>query len=306
MRIGIMSGAPGGLLGPGTPIDDIVAFARRVEAMGFSTLWMAQIFGLDAIAALGLVGRETHRIELGTAVVPTYPRHPLVMAQEARTAAVFSGGRFTLGVGLSHKIVIEDVFGYSFARPARHMREYLEVLGPALRGEVVRHRGEQYRVTGQIELPGAPAVPLLVAALGERMLQIAGELADGTITWMCGPRTIETHIAAVMGAAARAAGRAAPRVVAGCPIVVTSKPDEAREAIGKGLEIYGTLPSYRAMLDREGAAGPADLAVVGDEASLRAQLARYRDAGVTDFDAAIVPLGEGAEDRTLEFLASEL
>jgi len=306
MRIGIMSGAPGGLLGPGTSIDEIVAFAQRVEAMGFATLWMAHIFGLDAIATQGLVGRETRRIELGTAVVPTYPRHPLIMAQEARTAGVFSEGRFTLGVGLSHKIVIEDVFGYSFARPARHMREYLEVLAPALRGEVVRHRGEQYQVTGQIDLPGAPEVPLLVAALGEKMLQIAGEHADGTITWMCGPRTIESHIAAILGAAARGAGRRAPRVVAGCPVVLTSNPDEAREMIGKGLEIYGTLPSYRAMLDREGAAGPADIAVVGDEANLRTQLNRYRDAGVTDFDAAIVPLDEGAADRTLEFLASEL
>lgn len=306
MRIGIMSGAPGGLLEPGTPVDEIIAFAQRIEAMGFSTLWMAHIFSLDAIAVLGLVGRETRRIELGTAVVPTYPRHPLVMAQEARTAGVFSKGRFTLGVGLSHKIVIEDMFGYSFARPARHMREYLEVLAPALRGEVVRHRGAQYQVTGQIDLPGAPEVPLLVAALGERMLEIAGEQSDGTITWMCGPRTIESHIAALLGAAARAAGRTDPRIVAGCPIVVTSKPDEARETIGKGLEIYGTLPSYRAMLDREGAAGPADIALVGDESSLRAQLTRYREAGVTDFDAAIVPLDGDAADRTLEFLSSEL
>ncbi len=306
MRIGIMSGAPGGLLGPGTPLEEILAFAQRVESMGFSTLWMAQIFGLDAIATLGLLGRETHRIELGTAVVPTYPRHPLVMAQEARTAAVFSGGRFSLGIGLSHKIVIEDVFGYSFAQPARHMREYLEVLGPALRGEVVRHRGEQYRVTGQIDLPGAPAVPLLVAALGEQMLRIAGEQSDGTITWMCGPRTLESHIGKIIGAAAQAAGRGAPRIVAGCPIALTSKPDEAREMIGKEFEIYGTLPSYRAMLDREGAAGPADVAIVGGERDLREQLRRYRDAGVTDFDAAVVPLDEGAADRTLAFLASEV
>ncbi len=306
MRMGIMSGAPGGVLPPeSSSIDDYVAFAGRVEAMGFDTLWMAQIFGLDAIATLGFAGRATQRIELGTAVVPTYPRHPVVMAQEALTANAASGGRFALGIGLSHKRVIEPLFGYSFDRPARHMRDYLEALGPLVRGEVSRPKSDHYTFTAQVALPGVPAPAVLVAALGERMLKLTGELADGTITWMCGPRTLETHIGGTLRAAASAAGRPAPRVVAGLPVVLTNRPDEARESIAKQLEIYGELPSYRAMLDNEGLAGPADVALVGDESSLRTQLAAIRDAGVTDLDAALVPVDEGATDRTLEFLAAE-
>ena len=305
MRIGIMTGAPGGMSGPGTPLEDIIAHTKRIESLGFASLWMANIFSLEAIATLGMLGRETERIELGTAVVPTYPRHPLVMAQEALTAAVFSGGRFTLGVGLSHKIVIEDVYGDSFARPARHMREYLAILAPALRGEVVRHKGELYNTTGRIEIPDPPQVPLLVAALGERMLRLAGAETDGTLPWMCGPRTLETHIGPTIRAAAERAGRPAPRIVAGFPILLTNRPDEARERMVRGLELYGTLPSYRAMLDREGAKRPADIALVGDEGELRKQLATVRDAGATDFNAAVARVDDEAVERTLAFLADE-
>ena len=306
MRMGIMSGAPGGALPPdSSSIDDYVAFARRVEALGFDTLWMAQIFGLDAIATLGYAGRATQRIELGTAVVPTYPRHPVVMAQEALTANSACDGRFALGIGLSHKRVIEPLFGLSFDRPARHMRDYLEALCPLVSGDVARPASDSYRFTAQIALPGVPTPTVLVAALGERMLRITGELADGTITWMCGPRTLEDHIGGTLRAAASAAGRGEPRVVAGLPVVLTNQPDESREAIAKQLDLYGELPSYRAMLDREGLSSPAEVALVGDESALRTQLATIRDAGVTDLDAALVPVDEGAIDRTLEFLAAE-
>ncbi len=305
MRIGIMSGAPGGALPPDSTLDDFVAFAQRVESLGLDTLWMAQIFGIDAIATLGFAGRETSRIELGTAVVPTYPRHPVVMAQEALTANAAAGGRFALGVGLSHKMVIEPMFGLSFDRPARHMRDYLEALNPLLQGEVSRPKSDSYQFTAQVSVPGVPAPPVLVAALGDAMLRLTGRLADGTITWMCGPRTLEQHIGATIREAASKAGRGEPRVVAGLPVVLTDKPAEARETIAKQLEIYGTLPSYRAMLDREGLEGPADVALVGDESALREQLAAIRSAGVTDLDAALVPVDDGAIERTLSFLAAE-
>ena len=303
MRIGLMVGATDG---PAGTLDGLVAAAKRYEAAGFPNLWMANIFGLDAINALGIVGRETAKIELGTAVVPTYPRHPVAIAQQALTTQAASRGRFVLGIGLSHKIVIENMLGFSYDKPAKHMREYLKVLAPLLRGEGVQFQGEQYRVAAQLQVPSATRCPVLVAALGPTMLKLTGELADGTITWMTGPKTLASHIAPTLREAAKAAGRPEPRVVAGFPIIVTRQPAEAREKIAKGLVIYGQLPSYRAMLDREGAGGPADIALAGDEKYLRGELARLREIGVTDFCAAITAVEDGAEERTLAFLASEL
>lgn len=294
-----MTGADGGE----SSVDDVVALAQRVEAAGLDTLWMANIFSLDAILTLAIAGRETERIELGTAVTPTYPRHPTAMAQQALTAAAACGGRFTLGIGLSHKLVIEDMLGLSFDKPAKHMREYLEVLMPALRGEPLEYDGEQYRVHGtQMTVPGVADVPVVVAALGPVMLKLAGAMTDGTNTWMVGPKTMEGHIVKQLADAASAAGRPAPRVVGGFPVLLTNRPDEARAAMAEPLAIYGQLPSYRDMLDREGIAQPQDLAIVGDEQTLRDGLARARDAGVTDFNAAIMPVEDGALERTFEFL----
>jgi len=301
MRIGIMSGA-----GPDGGIDDLVARAKDLEARGFHSMWMANIFGLDAITTLALVGRETERIELGTAVVPSYPRHPMAMAQQCMTAQAASGGRFVLGLGLSHKVVIENMMGLSYDKPARHMREYLAVLGPLLRGEPAAFDGEQYRVHGALEFAGVPEVPVVLAALGDRMLELAGRHTAGSILWMTGPETVESHIAPKLAAAAEQAGRKAPRIVCGLPIALTNDPDGAREKISKMLVIYGQLPSYRAMLDKEGAAGPADVAIVGDEKALDAGIQRLVDAGVTDFDASIMATEDGAAERTLEYLQSKL
>lgn len=301
MRIGVMLGATGGNGG----IDEIVQAAQRVEAAGLDNIWMANIFSFDAVGTLAVVGREASRIGLGTAVTPTYPRHPTALAQQALTTAAATGNRFTLGIGLSHKVVIENMLGLSYDRPAAHMREYLDVLMPLLRGETVTYEGELYRVAGlALAAPGAEPVPTVVAALGPLMLRIAGELADGTNTWMVGPKTMENHIVAKLSAAAQAAGRPTPRVVGGVPVALTTKPDEARQQIAQALTIYGQLPSYRAMLDREGVDGPADIALVGDENLLRGAIDRFRNAGVTDFNAAIMPVDDGAYERTLEFLAS--
>lgn len=301
MRVGVMIGADG----TGATLDDVIGIAKRAEAAGLDNVWMANIFSYDAVSALALIGRETTRIGLGTAVTPTYPRHPTALAQQALTTAAASNNRFTLGIGLSHKLVIEDMLGMSYDKPALHMREYLSVLMPLVRGETVAFQGDQYRVNGvQIAIPGADRLPVVVAALGPLMLKIAGELADGTNTWMVGPNTMETHIIANLTKAADAAGRPAPKVVGGYPIVLTNKPDEAREKINEQLAIYGQLPSYRAMLDKEGAANPADIAIVGDENALRGELLRLENMGVTDFNAAIVDVEDGAYDRTLEFLAS--
>jgi 5,10-methylenetetrahydromethanopterin reductase len=301
MRIGVMIGGDG----QRRTLNDIIGTAKRVEAAGVDDVWMANIFSHDAISTLALVGRETSRVRLGTAVTPTYPRHPTAIAQQALTTAAATGNRFTLGIGLSHKLVIEDMFGFSYAQPAHHMREYLSVLMPLLRGEMTNFQGEHYRVTGvTLDVPDADRVPVVVAALGPVMLKLAGELADGTSTWMVGPKTMEGHIIHRIAEAASAAGRPDPMVVGGFPIVLTHKPDDARARIAENLTIYGQLPSYRAMLDREGVQGPADIAIAGDENALRGELKRLEDMGVTHFNAAIAAVEEGAFERTLEFLAA--
>jgi len=295
MRIGVMADHG---FAPMANLDPLVDQARDLERRGFAALWLPHIFGVDAMTALAVVGRETRSIGLGTAVVPTYPRHPAAMAQQALTVQTASSGRFALGIGLSHKMVIEGMFGLSFEQPARHMRAYLEVLAPLLRGAAAPQGGE-FSFRGALQFQ-APPVPLLVAALGPVMLRIAGELADGTLTWMTGPRTLENHTLPRLREAAKAAGRPEPRVVAGMPIRLTNDVATAREKVGRALAMYGQVPSYRAMLDREGAAGPADIAILGDERALRDALARLRSIGVSDLIAS------GADRPTLEFLQTEL
>ncbi len=289
MRIGIFGGDT-----QGRTIEQIVADARAVEAAGFASYWLPQIFGLDAITALAVVGREVPRLELGTAVVPTYPRHPGMLAQQALTAADASGGRFTLGIGLSHQIVVESMWGLSYAKPARHMREYLSILMPLLHDGNVSFAGETLTMHGPATVAARHPVPVMIAALAPRMLELAGSVADGTITWMTGAATLGDYTVPGITAAATAAGRPAPRIGASLPVCITNDPDGARTKAAAEFAIYGTLPSYRAMLDREGAAGPADVAIVGDDTTVAGAIARLADAGVTDF----VPAEFGdAEDR---------
>ena len=297
MKIGVMIGADDSQSG----LNDVIDLAKKAEKLGLDSVWLANIFSYDAISTMALVGRETNTIRLGTAVTPTYPRHPVAMAQQALTTAAASKNRFTLGIGLSHKLVIEDMFGLSYSKPIRHMKEYLGVLMPLIRGESANFEGEEYRVQGvQFTVPEATDVPVVIAALGPQMLKLAADMVDGTNTWMVGPNTMEQHILKAF----EEAGKSNPTVVAGLPIVMTNKIDEAKESIAKNLTVYGQLPSYRAMLDREGVEGPADLALVGDENHLFGQIKRFADMGVTDFNAAIMGVEEGAYDRTIEFLAS--
>ena len=303
MRIGLMAGATSAI---GNGIMDLVEFSRDAEERGFDSIWLANIFGLDAVGACALAGWETERIEFGTAVTPTYPRHPGALAQQAITTSIACGGRFALGIGLSHRLVIEDMFGMSYDKPAAHMKEYLQIIAPLLAQQPVNFSGQQLTANLALDVAGASPVPLLVAALGPAMLKLAGTYSAGTVTWMTGPKTIENHIIPNISAAAQAAGRPAPRIVCGMPVVLTHDVAAAREKVGKQLSLYGSLPSYRAMLDREGVAGPAELALVGDETALRADIQRLHDVGVTDFNAAIMPLEEGSLELTLDLLQSEL
>ena len=269
-------------------MGDICAHVAGLRDRGFTSAWASQVFGYDAFTLLAVVGEKVPAVELGTAVVPVQSRLPQVMAQQALTVQAVSGGRFTLGIGLSHRPVVEGLWGLSFERPVRYLREYLEALLPMLRGQVVDHEGEVVtaRTLGPLEIPDAPPPSVVVAALGPEMLRLAGSLADGTVTWMTGTKTVASHIVPTITQAA--AGRRPPRVVVSLPVVVTSDAERARKRIDDALAIYPTLPSYRAMLDREGASSPSDVSLVGDDAGVLHGLERLADAGATEFVASVI------------------
>jgi len=302
MKIGIGVGA--GAAGEGA-ITSLVQQIQRAEESGFDAVWMPGVFGVDAMMVLAIAGRETSKIELGTFVIPTYPRHPTVIAQQALTVAAASGGRFTLGIGLSHRVVIENMLGLDYSKPIRHTREYLSVLMPLLRGEQVSFQGEEYRVNAALQVAGTIAPPVLVAALGPQMLQLTGKMADGTVTWMGGPKYLAETAVPTIRAAAAAAGRAEPRIVAGFPIAVTNDAAAARATASKVFAMYGTLPSYRAILDVEGATDPASVAIVGSESEVEAQVRALAKVGVTDLNVSAYPVegDPGAVRRTMELFA---
>ena len=300
MRIGTSAADPAGP-------DALVRLREELQRAaddGFSSAWMSNIFGLDALTALAVAGSQVPGIELGTAVVPTYPRHPVVLAQQAMTAATAVGGRLALGIGLSHKIVIEDMYGYSFDRPVRHMREYLSILLPLLDGQKVSFRGESLRAAIELTTPRPGRVPVLLAALAPRMLQLAGQRTDGTVLWMTGPATVRDYIVPTITRAAEESGRPSPRVVCILPVCVTDDPDGARARASRVFAIYGQLPSYRAMLDREGAEGPGDVAIVGAEEAVSAQIRALEEAGVTDFVAGEYSRADDERQRTRALLKS--
>ncbi|MGI8653147.1 MAG: TIGR03564 family F420-dependent LLM class oxidoreductase, partial [Geodermatophilaceae bacterium] len=222
------------------PLGDLENQIRRAAEAGFSSAWLANIFALDALTALAVAGRNVPGIELGTAVVPTYPRHPAALAQQAITAHLALGERLVLGIGTSHKVVVEGAFGYSFDRPARHMRDYLSALVPLLVEGRVDVEGETITARYQATGPRPERPPSVVlAALAPRMLELAGTYADGTILWMTGPVTIRDHIVPTIGAAAEAAGRPAPRIICTLPVCVTRDEGAARQRADKVFAMYG-------------------------------------------------------------------
>ncbi|MEZ5165466.1 MAG: TIGR03564 family F420-dependent LLM class oxidoreductase [Acidimicrobiales bacterium] len=283
-------------------VDDLVARARRIVEAGFTTMWIPQIFGIDAITALGVVAREVPELRFGTAVIPTYPRHPAMLAAQAKTLAQISGGRFTLGIGLSHRVVIEGMFGMSYDKPVRHLREYLDVLLPLLHNEPAAAAGETLSFRGALSFH-SPVPPVLVAALGPAMLRLAGERVDGTSLWMTGPVTIREYVAPTIRAAAERAGRSEPTILASIPVCVTDAPGPALERAAAQFQMYATLPSYRAMMDREGVDGPADIAIIGPADQVVARIGEFFAAGATSFSA--VPFGTSDEQAvTTQVLAA--
>jgi len=282
-------------------VDKLVAGAEAAEAAGFTSIWVPQIPDeFDALTAVALMGRATTRVEIGTAVMPIQTRHPVAMAQQALAVQAVSEGRFTLGVGPSHHWIVDDMLGLPYERPARLVRDYLEVLNAAFAGPgSVDVENDSYRVHNAIDVTDIVPTPILVAALAPLMLRIAGEHASGTILWMADERAIGDHIVPRITKAAEEAGRPQPRVVAGIPVAVCGK-DEVDAARARANQLLGHAeysPNYERLLEQGDATDVGDLLAAGDEAAVTARLRSFREAGATDLSFRILPLGPDRDAR---------
>lgn len=271
----------------------------QAEQDGFDQTWSLHFLqaAFDALTVIALAGQKTKRIQMGTSVIPVYAFHPVALARNALTAQVASSGRLVLGLGASHRPAVENTLGLSHDRPARHMREFLTVLLALVRQGQVDFTGEIFRVKSTFRGVEATPFPVMIAALAPAMLKLAGQVADGTITWMAGPKTLETHIAPRLQESAAAAGRGPLRVCAALPVCVTDDATEAYAQAGQLFYSYGQLANYRRLLDIEGVAGPGDVAIVGSEAEVAQQLRHLAAIGVTDFAGIIFPVGDAAASK---------
>ncbi len=312
MRIGLMIGPERGRYA--SKVDRLRRDARWAEEAGFSTIWIPQIPDeFDALTAATLAGAETERIEIGTAVVPVQPRHPIALAQQALSTQAVCGGRLTLGLGVSHHWVIDEMLGLPYERPVPTMRSHLDVLDAAFRGPgMVDVENDMFRVHNPLDITDVTPTPVLIAALGPLMLKLAGERTDGTILWMADERAIGSHIVPRLTAAAEAAGRPAPRVVAGVPVCVCGD-DEVDAAVTRTNRILAEAevsPNYQALLDQGDARQVGDLLAAGSESAVEKRLRSFADAGVTDLSVRVVPIGDDRDAllasmrRTREYLAS--
>lgn len=283
-------------------LDDITA----AEATGFTSYWVAQVGLIDALGLLGAHGDTGSSMALGTAVISTWERHPHALAVQALTTQTLVGDRLIVGIGLNHEPMVTGSLRMAWHKPVRHMIDYLAILNDLLATGSAAHEGEAWSYTGDDAKP-SPGVPrVMIAALGEQMLKVAGRRADGTILWCVGPKTIRSHIAPVINDAAAAAGRSTPAIVCSLPVWVTDDPEPARGFLAQILANYAVLPSYRAMMDREGVAGLGELSIVGGEDYVRDALGEIAASGATDFTA--VPMGGNPDEeaRTMAVLREAL
>jgi 5,10-methylenetetrahydromethanopterin reductase len=273
-----------------SPIDGTVEYLATLRDEGFRRVWMSQMpFEPDLLTILAVALREVDTIEVASAVVPIQNLHPMLMAQRALTLSLISDGRFLLGLGMTHQAVTEGMWGIPYDKPVRRLNEYLDGLLPLLDSTAANATGETVTTRGALMIAGAKRPDVYIAALGPQLLKIAGRRTSGTCTWMTGPKTLAGHVGPVLRQAAADAGRAESdvRVVASLPISVTDDVDAARKRAAQQFSVYKDLPSYRAMLDREGYAGPEDAAIIGDEATVAERLAELQAAGVDEFVAAV-------------------
>jgi len=302
MRIGINGTA----VGTRGSLDAVMAHARQADEQGFASYWLAQFVSVDALTALSVIASEAPRIELGTAVVPVYGRHPFALAMQALTTQAATRERLQLGIGLSHRPIVEDQLGLSYQRPALYMSEYVTALDSLLRTGETKLHGELLRCEARLVRMSETPPPLLLAALGPRMLELAGSATAGTSLWLAGPRTVREHVAPRIREAAERAGRPAPRIVVGLPICVTDDAERARRDVARAFGTTSEFASYQTVLAREGARGPEDVALIGDEAQVAASLDELAQAGATEFVAMELCKTSEETQRTRDLLLGRL
>ena len=301
--VGLLDGSNGG-----SAIDATVKNLAQLRDEGFRRVWMAQLpYDPDLLTILAVAFHEVDTSQMGSGVLPIQVQHPTQLAQRALTLNAIAGGRFSLGIGMSHRMVTEQMWGISYEKPLRRMREYLDGLLPLLAGQAADAVGETVTTRGALQIPGAPTPDVYIAALGPQMLRLAGRRTAGTLTWMTGPKTLAEHVGPTLREAAAEAGRpeTAVRVAASLPVAVTDDIAAARARAAQEFAIYGQLPSYRAMLDREGYSGPEDAAIIGDENTVSERLDELAKAGVDEFAAVTFDPTEEGRARTRALLRTK-
>ncbi|POX43090.1 LLM class F420-dependent oxidoreductase [Streptomyces sp. Ru73] len=287
-------------------IDASVRLAEEAAAAGLRSVWFGQTFGADSPQLAAIAGRAAPGLQVGTSAIPVFGRHPLTVASQALTAQAATHGRYHLGLALGTKLLTEGGFGLPFERPVARLREFLTALRQLTETGSADFRGELLTAATPIpaRVPGADTgVPLLVAAMGPQALRASGELADGILPYLAGPRALAEHIVPAVTAAAEAAGRPAPRIVALVHGVVTDDADAVRETAAERLAFYEQIPSYARVIELSGAKRAADVAVIGDERTVAAEVRRYRDAGATEVVFAGTELtGDAGRRRTWQLL----
>jgi F420-dependent oxidoreductase-like protein len=312
MRIGLMVGPERGRYS--TKVDRLRADARWAEEAGLATIWTPQIPDeFDALTAATVLGTETSRIEIGTAVVPIQTRHPVALIQQALSTQAVLGGRLALGLGVSHHWIVEDMLGLRYDRPLTEMRAMLDALDQGLAGPGrIDVENDLFCIHNPIDVTDLVPTPVLLAALGPKMLRLAGERSDGTILWLADERAIESHVAPTITRAAESAGRPPPRIVAGVPVCLCGddEVDVAIERANRVLSEAEISPSYQRLLDRGDAGGVGDILAAGSETAVEKRLRAFADAGVTDLSVRVVPIGADRDEllasmhRTRDHLAS--
>ncbi len=286
-------------------VDRVGDDLEHVEALGYDSAWMPGIpNGPDVLTLFAATASRTSRLEIGPAIVSAHGRHPVALASQALTSNDALNGRLTLGIGVSHQRIVEEFLGLDYSHPARYMAEYLQVLLPLLRGEKADYAGQLLRTSFRLDVASPAAVPsVFIAAVGPKMLDVAGTYTDGAATWMVGLRTLAEQTVPLVRAAAARAGRPDPRILASLPIALTNDNETAAAWAAEEFGMYGRLPAYKAVLEREGLDSAAGIAIHGDEATLTKAVARIGDIGVTDLQ--ITPFGDDeARRRTIDFLVT--
>lgn len=286
-----------------TEVREVMSFA---DGAGFDSLWISHNMGVDPIVALAAGADSAPNLsEVGTSVVPLYGRHPIGLAQMSRTAQSALDGRFTLGIGPSHARMVEHALGMSWNRPFAFTSQFLDGLLPLLDGQPADVEGSELTARADLAIEAAPT-PVLVAALGPRMLDMAGQRVAGTTLGQCGPKTISDYIVPRLSEAAEKAGRPAPRVMALVRLCVTDDHDAAYRQAQEVGAFYRDLPSYAAVLAREGLEDPADLHLIGSWEQVLDGLGHYAQAGVTDLRIEVVAPSGADRETTREHLAAYL